>query len=342
VSQPLDFIVSRQLAPRQRLAADRRLLAEVGSTRRGVLRVDGLSGRVLALGRYHACPEGAAGIALLRRQSGGRAVAAGDGFVGVSLALPHRAALFADDPLALAPAQVMNRYVRGLLEGCKRAGAGAFYPGLDAVTVDGRMIALVGFEVAPSGATLFEAVLAVGGEFASLPVLLDLADPAGVVPARVLGADETTSLGRELGRVPDIDEIADRIRRGYEERLGVVCVERVEPVVEVEAAVEAKWLASRRARDTLDRRGSVSTLLGVLEARFALSGGRIEEVVFTGDFLADSAGIECLEQSLRGCVAERAVMAAVVQRVFADAQHFVLGIGPPATFVDALMRGVPE
>jgi lipoate-protein ligase A len=340
VADHLDFIVSRQLSPRRRLAADRRVLAEVAATRTGVLRVDDMGARVLALGRYHACPQGAADVALFRRQSGGRAVAAGEGFVGVSLALPHRAALIADDPLALTPVQVMNRYVRGLLEGCKSAGVAAFYPGLDVVTVNRRMLALVGFEVAPSGAMLFEAVMALTGDFASLPRLLDLADPAGDVPARVLEADETTSLARELGRVPDLEEIAGWMRRGYEERLGVGCVEQMMAMEEVEPAVEAEWLSDRRAGATLDRRGTVATLLGTLDARFALAGGRITDIVFTGDFLADSAAIEGLEQSLRGCVAERKAIDAVVQSVFADPRHFVLGIGPATNFVEAVMRGV--
>jgi hypothetical protein len=43
----------------------------------------------------------------------------GDGFVGLSLVLPHRSALAAADPLALAPEQVMNRCVRGVLRACE-------------------------------------------------------------------------------------------------------------------------------------------------------------------------------------------------------------------------------
>lgn len=281
-------------------------------------------------------------MALVRRASGGRAVPAGDGFAGVSLALPHRAALFADDPLALTPAQVMNRYVRGILEACQLAGVPAFYPGLDAITVGGKMLGLVSFEIDAGGALLFEAILAVGADFSVLPALLDAVDPGGTVPARVVTADETTSLARELGRVPALDEVVAWLRRGYEQRLGIRCVDRTADVPPVVPAEERAWLESRRRRPALDRRGSLGSLLGVLEAHFAVADGRIQDIVFSGDFLADSGAIARLERELKGCVAERAAIDRVVDAVFADPSHFILGVGPVTALREVILRGVPS
>src|SRR5439155_1478387 len=123
----------------------------------------------------------------------------GEGFVGLSLVLPHRAALVASDPLALAPEQVMNRYVRGILEACELSGVPALYPGRDVITVQRRILALASFEVEASGALVFEAVIANGWDFSVLPGLLDRADPEGVVKAGMLTAEDTTSLARQPG-----------------------------------------------------------------------------------------------------------------------------------------------
>src|SRR5690242_17925130 len=160
VPATLDLIVQPGLSPRESLAVDRQLL-DAAPSGRGALRVYTLAGEALALGRYHVAPEPPAGsgVQLWRRCSGGRAMPWGEGFVGMSLVLPHRSALVADDPLALAPDQIMNRCVRGVLELCESSGVAALYPGRDLLTVERRMLALVSFEVAATGALLFEAVI---------------------------------------------------------------------------------------------------------------------------------------------------------------------------------------
>jgi hypothetical protein len=344
VPHTLDLIVQPRLAPARSLAADRALLAEVrapGAGHAGVLRVYDLAGDVVSLGRYHVAPEGGrarAGVELWRRHSGGRAMPWGEGFVGVSLVLPHRSALFAPDPLALAPAQVLNRHVRGILGACELAGAPAFYPGRDVVTVDRRVVALVSFEVDAGGALLFEAVIAVGRPFGVLPGLLDRADPGGVVPARMLTADDTTCLASALGREPATDEVAGWLRAGWERRLGVAFAAR-ETVPEAPFDVEG-WFRARSPRADLERHGTVETQLGVLDVRFALEAGRIRQLVLSGDVIANSPAIERLERDLRGCPAEPAAVEAVVARVFAAPENFVLGVGPPATIARAIARGL--
>src|SRR5204863_127253 len=114
VVDPVTLAVKPGLAPAVSLGADAGALAAATST----LRVYTFAGDVLSLGRYHVLPSGGGEtrVRLHRRHTGGRAVAFGDGFVGIALTLPHRSALVAAEPLALAPEQVMNRCVRGALE----------------------------------------------------------------------------------------------------------------------------------------------------------------------------------------------------------------------------------
>jgi lipoate-protein ligase A len=339
----LDLIVQAGLTPSQSLAAARYLLDAVAAARSpGSLRVFDLTGDVVSLGRYHLAPEAVAGstTTLVRRLSGGRAVPAGTGFVGMTLVLPHRAALVAGHPSALAPEQVMNRCVRGLLQGLEGAGVAAFYPGRDLVTVAGRTLGLVSFEVEPGGALLFEAVLASGRDFSLLAQLLDGADPTGIVPIRMVAPDETTSLARELGRVPETSEVARWMAAGYAARFDLSVVPSALPASDIPVVDAETWLGARRPRPELDRRGTTSTQLGVFEAHFGVREGALAQVVLAGDFIASSDTIARLEQALVGCAAERNAIDAVVRRVLAEDAHFILGIGPLATIADTFARGL--
>jgi hypothetical protein len=296
---------------------------------------------VLSLGRYHLAPDPTPGrtTTLLRRLTGGRAIPAGTGFIGMTLALPHRAALVADHPSALAPEQVMNRCVRGLLAGLESAGVAAFYPGRDLVTVAGRTLGFVSFEVEANGALLFEAVLGNTGDFSLLPTLLDAADPRGIIPARLIGPDEATSLARERGRAAGVPEVAGWIAAGYRARFGTTAVASSLPLAELPAFDVDAWLATRRPNPLWDRRGTTSTQLGALDVHFSVREGRLLTVCLTGDFIAPAATVARLEEALVGCAATRDAIDAVVSRVLADDPHFILGIGPHATIAETVSGG---
>jgi lipoate-protein ligase A len=347
MSRTFDLIVQAAVAPRASLAADRHLLEEVRASRAGVLRIYQLEGSVLALGRYHMAPDrlSGSGVQLMRRHSGGRAVPAGTGFTGISLVLPHRSALVGDDPLALAPAQVLNRCVRGILEACKLAGVAAFYPGRDTITVNGRIVAFVSFEVDAHGGCLFEAYLAVNRDPSCLPHLLDRVDPGGAVPAVMLTEAETTSLARELGRDVTGQELVDLLSRGYASRLDVELRPRTFTEAERRALevtgwrefADDAWLAARRRGD-LDRHASTRGQLGVIEAHLKRVGDRIGTITLAGDFIANSPAIATLQTALGG-VAPHAVDD-VVEGIFADPANFVLGIGPPRTLTETIVKAL--
>ena len=333
---PVTLVVQPGISPAVSVGADAAALAAGEAS----LRVYELAGDVLSLGRYHLLPSAPSGTRVLlhRRHSGGRATAFGDGFIGLALTLPHRSALVSAEPLALAPAQVMNRCVRGILEALKAAGVAAFYPGRDFITVDRRPIGLVSFEVGPTGALLFEAILANRRDFGLLPALLDEVDREGIVAAEMLAAEDTTSLAR-LGRALSLDDVATLVRCGYEQGFGLSF--DVAPAPAPAPVDEGRWLEQRSVRPHLDRRGTTRTQLGHLEARFALDGAQIAELMLAGDFIANSPAIEALERELSGCVARSPAIDEVVQRVFAQPENFVLGIGPLETIGETILRGVP-
>ncbi len=351
----LDFIVQPRIAPEVSLAVDNHFLHVVGRpsrTRIGVLRVYDFVGDVLSLGRYHLAPAGvdaADGCALHRRHSGGRVIPFGDGFVALTLVLPHRSALFSENPMTLSPSQVMNRYVRGILEACKLANVPAFYPGRDFVTVDRRILALVSFEVDRDGALLFEAIIANRRDFSVLPELLDQVDRSGVIKAEMLTPDSTTCLAEVLGTSLTTEEVAELLRRGFESQFHLA----IEPhtlttleqqAIEVTAAHELhddRWLRQRHVRADLDRHAFTRVQLGLFEAYFSLEQSRfIKDIVLAGDFIANSTAIERLEHDLRLCPVEWRAIDAAASEIFAQPENFILGIGPLRTIAETITKAM--
>jgi Lipoyl protein ligase A/B catalytic domain len=319
-------------------AADRAALARATARGHGSLRISQLAGDVLSLGRWHLAPGGGGEVGLQRRLTGGRAAASGAGFVRISIALPHRSALTAADPLALAPEQVLNRAVRGLLDALEGAGLPAIYPGRDQVTVGGKPIAALGLEVDEAGATLIDAVLSVERDQSLLPHFLERADPAGVVTAPLIGPDDVTSMARGLGSTPSFDELVARIRRGYERRLGVTFVSEEPPAV---GGDDGAFVRTRVVRPELDRRGRSAIMLGTLEVHCALGDDlRLRDVLLAGDLLAPSRTMTRLEAVLGGLVPRLDVVAPAIERVVRQPGEFVLGVHPLATIAETIVRAV--
>jgi lipoate-protein ligase A len=351
----LDFLVQPRLLPEISLAEDAHFLQVVthpSRLRTGVLRVYDVPGDIVSLGRYHVAPAEKIpddGPRLCRRHSGGRVVPFGDGFVGVALALPYRSALLSADPLALAPHQVLNRYVRGILEACKLAGAEAFYPGRDFITVSRRVIGLVSFETHRSGAMLFEAILAVRRDFSLLPALLEAVDRNGVVKAEMLMPHDTTCLERELRRPLSTEEVGELLRRGYEKQFNLSLEPYTLTAIE-EQAIHAtathefrgdRWLRQRQLRPGLHRHAWTRVQLGTFEAYFGLEQERfIRDIMFVGDFIANSPAVERLEQELRLCPVERRAIEAVVSEIFAQPGNYILGIGHVRTIADTITKAM--
>src|SRR5262249_37782300 len=158
--------------------------------------------------------------------------------------------------------QILNRHVRGLLGALESLGVHGYYPGRDVVTVDGRIVASLGFEVAPDGATLVEMNVAVARSFACVSTFADRADPSGGGPMELLLPEHGTCIAEVAGRSLDLDELSAALATGYARRLGCDVA-----VADGFAAVPAdtSWLEAGRLAPHLDRHAAVRELLGVIE-----------------------------------------------------------------------------
>jgi hypothetical protein len=238
--------------------------------------------------------------------------------------------------------------VRGILAACQLAHVPAVYPGRDFVTADRRVFAAVSFETDENGTLLFEAIVSVSRDFTCLPALLDRVDPQGTVRVQLLDANGTTSLARALGTSIAFEEVADLLRRGFAKQFAV----QLEPselspleqqVIQAVAARESEphWLAQRVLRPDLDRHDSSWVQLGVLEVYLSLQQAQfIKDIMFVGDFIANSPGIDALERRLRLCPCERRAIEEVASEIFSDPANFILGIGKIRTVADVILRAV--
>ena len=142
------------------------------------------------------------GVAVHRRATGGTAVHIAERGLLFTLALPHVAALAPDATYAT----LLNRNVRGFLQGLTRCGATAHYYGREWIAVRQRPGAVLGFEVTEDGGVLIE-VLAGYDAPVTLPAALQSARES--VGDRWLGKAPIALSDATGGKAPE--QIAARV-----------------------------------------------------------------------------------------------------------------------------------
>lgn len=354
---PADLIVENGLSPSRSVAADSYLLRRLGGPESGgkpTLRIYTLERPSLLLGRYQPVPVDVSPETLRpgdahgigRRLTGGRAVPAGPGFVGISLALPRAWDLAGDPDRILPPELVLNRYVRGVLRGCHPLGVKAVYMGRDVLTVDRKRIAVVGFTFSPEGAVLFECHLALSGGLAELEG--GLADaPSGKPFASFLISPPVTSLRAESGREISIEDLAEAVRQGSERRLGLAFQERPwtgkeqEGIdrIRQERTDRAAWVEDRKPRPAEVHRAESEIQLGRFSAALARGeDGRIASVTLAGDFLSDDRTLAELEGALSGQLCDWTVLGTQTDQVLNRPGRFILGLGSRRVIPDTVLQ----
>lgn len=330
------------VAPRTQEHRERGLLA-AGALGEAHLHVSSLApSEVLALGAFHRAPSGSeddtAG-AVWRRSTGGRPCPAGNGSVVVTLALPHRSALVDDERTTLAPEQVMNRCMRGILHALRTLGVDVVYPGLDLVTCERRAFGVLSF-VEIEDATLFQAVLQVECSLADTAFLVDRLDPEGTVPITLVAPTEAVGLGSIVApsarQELTPDAFVRHVGAGFTEAFGIELQPVDDEVTEVLADAYTEEALSSPP-DPRGRSARANGLLGVVEAWADLeTDGAVADLDLTGDFIAPIDAPRRLADAVRGARTGSELEERITSFLDRD-RSYVLGLRP-AELVDLVQR----
>ena len=286
------------------------------------LHVSTLHGQLLSLGLFHP-PLIGAGAQIWRRHTGGRAVAAGDGFLIITLALPNRSVLGE----ALRPEQILNRGVRGLLHWLRTMRIEPVYPGLDFVTAQGQRLAHLSFVEGNHGELLIQIVLSQTTSLAETMLRLDHLDPAGTVPSMVWLPEESTTLDRLSAASQAVHSPGSALGP-----LGSAYAELLDLGVGVfdtsslnRDPVHADS-SSSLPEATGNRRVQIEGRLGPVVASIGVQDGRFNAVDIAGDFIAPANFRRSVTGALLGKPATQETLHAKVAELFDQQDLYALGM----------------
>ncbi len=258
---------------------------------------------------------------VIRRRTGGVCLSMGAGQVYVAIAAPRWTTLF-----DTTPRTVLSRWVRPVLRGLSMIAPGAHYFGRDWITVSHRPVAWVGWEIAPSGATLLEALVGVSSPF--LPPV-----EASRYPARLEDPlrDAKPSTLWDVGIQRGAGDVAERLARGLAEGIGVPLEDGDVPLGSIDATPFDPHLVWGWPSE-----GPI----GFAEAGIGISQGTIVRARLAGDFYADSGGVAEVERGLQGLAPDAISIGKVVDAVYAGERHHVEGLASHRSIAGAFLRAV--
>jgi lipoate-protein ligase A len=296
-----------------------------------VLVVAELAAPALLLGRHQraasavdAAAARAAGLPLVRRAGGGRALLAGEGTCALLLFTPPGAWLA---PAPFSPDRTANRYVRGLLAALRALGLpGAAYFGRDFVSAGGRQVAVLSQEGTPEGGLAFEAVLAVTRPLAPPPGLL--AGPAHSDPRA--GGPPHATLAELSGRAPAFEPLAAALAGGWAALHG----RELRPAAPLP---EAPAPPAEEGEAGLAASGPAEIAIGFAEALAGVAGGRLTGPRLRGDFVAPAWLVAALEAALEGAPLDLGEVGRRIDAAFHRPGAFLLGVRGLGTFADRVL-----
>jgi hypothetical protein len=293
---------------------------------------------------------------LTRRASGGVTLRAGDGIVYVALGLRERAAL-----MPCPKARILNRNVRGALQGLRLSGIIAHYFGRDFLSVDARPAVYVGWGARTDGRVLLEFFLSdrtncfLSPDELGYPGRKD--DPfRGKQPWTLREAQAAAGAREPAGGRQLIEQIAEGYRKGFAVgfQSGPLPAEWQQQLtaealdVSGRAELAGRDVGSRRAFRPSDADSAalywshpIEEAIGFISAGVALdSAAKLARVVMCGDFFADDGCGITLERMLIGVEPSTDHIGRAVDAAYGSTGPDVEGVRDLRSFQTAILDAV--
>jgi len=344
--QQLLFVQETGTPPGHCLASTAYMMEAVGKGRtQGApfLKISLPVGEAVVLGRYQNANSAVnrevcatRDLPLLRRLSGGSTALLGEGRLYLALVLPDRAS-----PLECEPRQFLQRYGAGLIRGLVQAGMKARYFGKDLVSVEDRPLGIMSFELASDGTALLEAIVGLRRPWwtdDSLSAYPPRSKEDGSVSGPTLVCDEQSQLS-DKSLVEGIrDAVGDLLDLKVEPReFSPLEQERIKSLAHrVQVSSNTPEPLPQYLKPWTSR--PIEEAIGFVEATVRLTQGRfLRDVSISGDFMADSGGMEELEDRLKMVPVKRRPVALVIDDVLGAPEHVIMGIRRLGSILEAIL-----
>jgi len=313
--------VSPPIAADAALAAGAALRSQLGPALPVALYAAPLTGEAVVAGAYQRTQDALSAHALssgsaLRRATGGVTVRAGDGIGYLALALEDASTLMRCPPRA-----ILNRNVRGVLQGLRAAGAETNYFGRDYLAFGVLPGVYVAWARDEQGRMLLEFFIGIERDFR-----VDDADCAYPEPPEPPFRGRTpTCLTAVHGRSFAFEEVVAAIADTHAQQFGLRFGEPTSPSAPDDEALRGRKLRIRE--DELSWSSPQPEAIGFVSAGVAVDdAGAIADARLAGDFMLSEATEQTLAERARGLPADDAPLVGLVNGLYTNDAHFIEGV----------------
>jgi hypothetical protein len=250
--------------------------------------------------------------------------------VYVALGLHDRSAL-----MACPHNRILNRNVRGALQGLRALGVAAHYFGRDFISVESRPAAFVGWDARPDGRVLLEFFIAARASY---------------LPTRHVSGYAERSADPLLGKSPitlaeararELDaEVVRSIATGY---AAMTPIDWREHAIDAKESQRASTLTHELRAATSDDAMTWSQpreeAIGFVSAGVALDrSGKIHALRLAGDFFQDSGCSAALERTLLGVEPSAELVGRALDTVYGHGTHELEGVRSLLSFREVILE----
>jgi lipoate-protein ligase A len=279
----------------------------------------------------------ARGIAYSRRSTGGGTVIMGPEVVALGLGVSLR-----DGGIGKGIRGLFHTMSRVVIRALGRLGVDAGFRPKNDIEAGGRKLAGLSASAEIGNAVLFHASILVDFD---VELMLDIMNtPTEKIYDKGYNcfSERLTTIARESGRKPGMDEVTEALVRSFEEELEVRFQRSTLTAWEARTVEELRreryhnlsWIFSHKHPRAGMGEALRKTPGGLLQVYLSSAGNVIDQVVITGDFFSSAEAVNRIESALKYTMLERDAILETIRKVWSpDMIHGV----EPENLADAIV-----